>query len=97
MFKKTPIYKTKKNIQDAHEAIRPADLNITPDMVKDSLKDEQYKLYNLIWTRFMASQMASTVLNSYGAEIENGDYILRASGSTVKFDGFIMVEWFIVK
>lgn len=91
------IYKTKKNIQDAHEAIRPADLNITPEMVKDSLKDEQYKLYNLIWTRFMASQMASTVLNSYGVEIENGDYTLRASGSTVHFDGFMKVYEYVVE
>lgn len=91
------VYKTKKNIQDAHEAIRPADLNITPDMVKESLKDEQYKLYNLIWTRFMASQMSSTILNSYGVEIENGDYVLRASGSTVKFDGFMKVYEYVVE
>lgn len=83
------IFKSKKNIQDAHEAIRPTYVELTPTVVKDSLKDEQYKLYTLIWNRFMASQMASCVLNTLSLDIANGDYMFRASGSSIKFDGFM--------
>jgi len=83
------VYKGKKNIQDAHEAIRPSVIEITPEIAKKSLTSEQYKLYTLIWNRFMASQMASCVLNTNSIEIKNGDYLLRASGSTIKFDGFM--------
>ncbi|MCR1951527.1 MULTISPECIES: type I DNA topoisomerase [unclassified Clostridium] len=83
------IYKGKKNIQDAHEAIRPSIIDITPEIAKASLTTEQYKLYALIWNRFMASQMASCELNTNNIEIKNGDYKFRASGSTVKFDGFM--------
>lgn len=82
-------FKGKKNIQDAHEAIRPTYVELTPAIVRDSLKDEQYKLYNLIWNRFMASQMATCVLNTISVEVVNGDYKFRASGSSVKFDGFM--------
>ncbi|GAA0085399.1 type I DNA topoisomerase [Clostridium sp. CTA-7] len=83
------IYKGKKNIQDAHEAIRPSIIEITPEMAKNSLTSEQYKLYSLIWNRFMASQMASCELNTNSIEIKNGDYKFKASGSTIKFDGFM--------
>ncbi|MBL4934908.1 type I DNA topoisomerase [Clostridium sp. YIM B02515] len=85
------IFKSKKNIQDAHEAIRPSYIDLTPEKVKDSLKDEQYKLYSLIWKRFIASQMSSSILNTITVEVINGNYQLRASGSTVKFDGFMKI------
>lgn len=84
-------FKGKKNIQDAHEAIRPTNVAITPDIVKESVKPEQYKLYNLIWKRFMASQMASSIINAISIDIVNGKYGLKASGSKVKFDGFMKV------
>ena len=83
------VYRSKKNIQDAHEAIRPSVIEITPEIAKSSLTTEQYKLYSLIWNRFMASQMASCELNTNSIEIMNGDYKFKASGSTVKFDGFM--------
>lgn len=82
-------YKSKKNIQDAHEAIRPSHIELTPGAIKDSLKEEQFKLYSMIWNRFMASQMASCILNTISVEISNGSYQLRASGSSTKFDGFM--------
>lgn len=84
-------FKGKKNIQDAHEAVRPTNVSITPDIVKESLKPEQYKLYNLIWKRFVASQMSSSIIEVKSIDIANGSYILRASGSKVKFDGFMKV------
>ena len=86
---KPRVYKSKKNIQDAHEAIRPSVIEITPEVAKNSLTSEQYKLYSLIWNRFMASQMAACELNTNSIEICNGDYKFKASGSTVKFDGFM--------
>jgi DNA topoisomerase-1 len=85
------IYKGKKNSQDAHEAIRPTYVDITPEEVKGSLKDEQYKLYTLIWNRFVASQMASCLLDTTSIEVTNGSYGLRAVGSIMKFDGFMKV------
>ncbi|KEI17587.1 DNA topoisomerase I [Clostridium novyi B str. ATCC 27606] len=81
-------FKGKKNIQDAHEAIRPTYIELTPDSIKDNLRPEQYKVYNLIWKRFMASQMADCIMNTISIKIKNGDYILKASGLNVKFDGF---------
>lgn len=83
------VYKGKKNIQDAHEAIRPSDVTLSPDSIKDSLKPEQYKLYKLIWQRFLASQMESAVFDSVSVSIKNGKYDLKASGSKIKFDGFM--------
>lgn len=83
------IYKGKKNIQDAHEAIRPSVIEITPEIAKASLTAEQYKLYSLIWKRFIASQMSSCQLKTNSVEITNGEYKLRASGSIVEFDGFM--------
>lgn len=91
------VYKGKKNIQDAHEAIRPSIIEITPDMAKASLTSEQYKLYTLIWNRFMASQMASCELNTNRVEIKNGDYKFNASGSIVKFDGFMKVYEYLTE
>lgn len=85
------VYKGKKNTQDAHEAIRPTNIDITPEIAKENLKEPQYKLYTLIWNRFMASQMASCILDSTSIEINNREYSLKATGSTVKFDGFTKI------
>ena len=81
----------KKEIQDAHEAIRPSYIELTPDEIKDSLTTEQYKLYRLIWNRFVASQMSNAQYFGVSADIENGDYIFRATGSKLKFNGFMRV------
>ena len=88
---KLRVYKGKKNIQDAHEAIRPSHIEITPEIAKANLTPEQYKLYSLIWKRFIASQMASCALNTNSIDIANGKYTFKASGSTIKFDGFMKV------
>ncbi|GAA0783291.1 type I DNA topoisomerase [Hathewaya limosa] len=85
------IYKSKKDIQDAHEAIRPTNVDITPIRVKESLKPEQYKLYKLIWERFVASQMANCIYESTSIEIINSDYGLRTTGNKVLFDGFTRI------
>ncbi|MCB2292074.1 type I DNA topoisomerase [Clostridium algoriphilum] len=82
------IFKSKKNIQDGHEAIRPSDIEITPELAKKTLKAPQYKLYTLIWNRFVASQMESCLLDTISMDIANGDYMFKASGSKVAFDGF---------
>ena len=81
-------FKGKKNIQDAHEAIRPTYIELAPDEIKDNLKPDQFKVYNLIWKRFMASQMADCIMDTMSININNGQYTLRASGSNIKFDGF---------
>lgn len=86
-----PQYKTKKNAQDAHEAIRPTDVFMTPDSIKDSLKPEQYKLYKLIWSRFVASQMTSAVYETVNADITAGGYLFKAAGSKLKFPGFTAI------
>lgn len=88
---KPKYYKTKKNAQDAHEAIRPTSMELDPEKLKASLKPDQYKLYKLIWNRFTASQMSDAVLDTVQAEINSGKYILKASGSSVRFDGFMAV------
>ncbi|MBC8584382.1 type I DNA topoisomerase [Youxingia wuxianensis] len=85
------VYKSKNNAQDAHEAIRPSDSSLTPDRVKGSLSSEQYKLYKLIWERFIASQMANALLDTVAATITAGEYDFKASGFTVKFDGFTVL------
>ncbi|MEW6661228.1 MAG: type I DNA topoisomerase [Bacillota bacterium] len=84
-------YGGKKQAQDAHEAIRPSYVLLTPDEVKGKLTPDQYKLYRLIWSRFVASQMASAVLDTTTVEIKAGDFLFRASGSVVKFPGFLQV------
>ncbi|MBS4539835.1 type I DNA topoisomerase [Clostridium sp. D2Q-11] len=83
--------KNKKNIQDAHEAIRPTDILRTPSSIKESLKNDQYKLYKLIWERFVASQMSQAVYDTLGINISAEDYVLRTSGSQINFDGFMKV------
>jgi DNA topoisomerase-1 len=93
---KPNVYKTKAGAQDAHEAIRPTNVRFTPDSIKDSLTNEQYRLYKLIWSRFVASQMASAVLDTATAEIcANGNdghhYQFRASGYTIRFNGYMAV------
>ncbi len=81
----------KKDVQDAHEAIRPANINIHPEDIKESLTKDQYNLYKLIWSRFLASRMASAVFDVASAEIENGDYIFKATGSRLKFEGYLKI------
>ncbi len=88
---KPNLYKTKAGAQDAHEAIRPTDVNITPQMAKDSLKPEQYKLYKLIWERFVASQMTSALYDTVNAEISADKYTFKASGSKMTFAGFTKI------
>ncbi len=87
---KTPkTYKSKdSNIQDAHEAIRPTMPDLTPEKAKASLTSDQYKLYKLIWSRFIASQMADCVLDTTACSIEANGCVFKASGFSVKFDGF---------
>ncbi len=84
---KARVYKTKGNAQDAHEAIRPSIPDMTPDRVKESLTGDQYRLYKMIWERFMASLMADQIQNTCQVDIAAGDYRFKASGYTVKFDG----------
>lgn len=83
------VYKTKGNAQDAHEAIRPTYVDKNPENIKDSLTSEQYKLYKLIWSRFIASQMASALYDTVSTDITAKDYLFKASGSTLKFPGFL--------
>ena len=84
-------YKSKSNAQDAHEAIRPTSMAFNPEKIKDSLKGDQYKLYKLIWNRFVASQMSNALYDTVQADIKADRYILKAGGSNVKFDGFTAV------
>lgn len=89
-YPETPnVYKTKKNAQDAHEAIRPSYISITPEDAKSSLTNEQYKLYKLIWERFMASQMTPAVFTTLSIDITANDYLFKSSGSQIKFPGFM--------
>ena len=84
-------FKTKNGAQDAHEAIRPTDVNLTPESIKDSLTAEQYKLYKLIWERFLASLMSVCVQDTVTVTISAGDYFFKASGYSVLFDGFTVL------
>jgi len=79
----------KKNVQDAHEAIRPTSLKYTPEYVKPYLDESQYKLYELIWKRFIASQMESAKIETTTVNIKANEFLFRASGTTVLFDGFL--------
>jgi DNA topoisomerase-1 len=81
--------KGKQNVQDAHEAIRPAYPERTPESIKKYLDNDQYKLYKLIWEKFMSSQMAPAEIANKSIEIESGDYTLKAGTSKIKFDGFL--------
>ena len=86
--KQPKIYKTKKNAQDAHEAIRPSYVEITPEVAKASLTGDQYKVYKLIWERFIASQMNDCIMDVVSVTFDVEKYQFKASGSTVKFAGF---------
>ncbi len=86
---KARYFKTKKGAQDAHEAIRPTDPTLDPDSIKKSLTPDQYKLYKLIWSRFVASQMSDAVLDTASADITANGYVFRASGTAVAFPGFL--------
>lgn len=85
---KPRTFRSKSNAQDAHEAIRPTTVSLTPDKVKSSLTTDQYKLYKLIWERFMASQMQNAVMDTVSADITAAGCLFKASGYSVKFDGF---------
>ncbi len=89
-YPKTPnIYKIKKNAQDAHEAIRPSDPSVTPESLRGKLSNDQYRLYKLIWERFVASQMAPAVLDTVSADIVSGGWTFRAGGHSIKFKGYL--------
>lgn len=85
------VFKTKSSAQDAHEAIRPISLDRTPERVKPFLSADNYKLYKLIYNKFLACQMADALFDSVVANIENGEYEFKASGKTQIFDGFMKV------
>lgn len=86
--KKPRFFKSKGNVQDGHEAIRPSMPGVTPESVKGSLTNDQYKIYKLVWERFIASLMENCLQETVKVEITTGDYTFTASGYTVKFDGF---------
>ncbi|MBR1724149.1 MAG: type I DNA topoisomerase, partial [Ruminococcus sp.] len=89
---KTPNkYKSKGSAQDGHEAIRPSHPELTPEAVKSSLSGDQFKLYKLIWERFMASQMAKCVMDTISVDIVANDCLFKSSGFSVKFDGFTVL------
>ncbi len=85
------VYKSKNNAQDAHEAIRPTMPSLTPAQVKPNLTADQYKLYKLIWERFIASQMANALLDTVSADVAANNYLFKASGYSVRFDGFTVL------
>ena len=89
---KTPnFYKTKGSAQDAHEAIRPISLERTPEKVKEFLSPDNYKLYKLIYNKFLASQMTDATFDSVSVDIDNSDYIFKCTGKTPVFDGFTIL------
>jgi DNA topoisomerase-1 len=88
---KPNFYKSKKDAQGAHEAIRPTDVSRTPEDVRKYLEDDVFKLYQLIWQRFVASQMLPAVYDQTTIDISAGDYTFRATGSILKFDGYLKV------
>ena len=85
------VYKSRGSSQDAHEAIRPANVTLEPSAIRKHLTIDQYRLYKLIWERFVASQMQSADLNTVVADFESGGYIFRASGYTIAFPGYMAV------
>ena len=84
-------YKSKSSAQDAHEAIRPTSVFITPDKIKNDVTNDQFRLYRLIWSRFIASQMAAAIYDSVSVDVISAGYVFRASHSAVKFPGFTAV------
>ncbi|MBU4533928.1 MAG: type I DNA topoisomerase [Eubacteriales bacterium] len=89
--KQKRVYASRGRVQDAHEAIRPTSVLRTPSSVRRYLSDEQYKLYELVWSRFVASQMASALFDQIRVDIQAGAYLFRATGSTLRFPGFLKV------
>lgn len=83
--------KKEKKVQDAHEAIRPTSVERTPDSIKDSLSKDQYKLYNLIWRRFVASQMEDSIFDVLNVECNIENLVFKATGSKLKFDGYTKI------
>src|ERR1700680_2832061 len=88
---KPNYYKSKKDAQEAHEAVRPTDVSRAPEDVRKYLPDDQFKLYQLIWQRFVASQMLPAIFDQTTIDISAGDYTFRATGSVQKFDGYLRV------
>jgi DNA topoisomerase-1 len=88
---KPPVYPVAKSAQEAHEAIRPTSVLREPDEIKQYLEPDQYKLYKLIWNRFVASQMNPAIIDQTSVDIKAGGYTFRATGSVVKFPGFMAV------
>jgi DNA topoisomerase I len=88
---KPNFYKSKKDAQEAHEAVRPTDVTRTPEDVRPFLKEDQFKLYQLIWQRFVASQMLPAIFDQTSIDVSAGDYTFRATGSVQKFDGYLRV------
>jgi len=86
-----PIYKSRKQAQDAHEAIRPTSMQYPPDTIAKYLEADELKLYTLIWNRFVASQMAPAIYDQTTVNIPIGEYLFRANGQVTKFDGFMRV------
>ena len=83
------FFKTKSEAQDAHEAIRPSHIELTPEVIKDSLTSDQYKLYKLIYNRFMASQMSPAIYDTVTVSIDGNEYNFKANGQTMKFKGYM--------
>jgi len=90
-YGKFHVFKTKSNAQDAHEAIRPTHVELDPDRIQGSLTKEQYKLYKLIWSRFLASQMANAVYDTVSIDTQCAGHIFRSSHQSLRFAGFIAV------
>jgi DNA topoisomerase-1 len=86
----TRVYKNKSASQDAHEAIRPTNISMEPGKIKGSLSSDQYKLYRLIWERFVASQMGAAVYDTVSVDIKAADYLFKANGSKLKFQGYMV-------
>ncbi len=86
-----PSFKNRKSAQEAHEAIRPADVNVVPEDIQGFLNPDQFRLYRLIWRRFVASQMKPALLDVTSVDVKAGEFGLRASGSIIKFQGFLSV------
>ena len=83
------FYKTNSEAQDAHEAIRPSHIELTPEMIKSSLSSDQYKLYRLIYNRFIASQMSAAIYDTVAVSIDGNEYNFKANGQTLKFKGYM--------
>ena len=90
-YGKFHVFKTKSGAQDAHEAIRPTHVELDPERIRGSLTNEQYKLYKLIWSRFLASQMANAVYDTVSIDAQCGNHLFRSSNQSMRFPGFIAV------